>query len=87
MTAVVFLLWHQHPEDEEGKLLGVYSSRDRASARIDEAVTLPGFRRFVDAFTIDEYEVDEDHWTTGFATMDLDGEWVEDPDPSPRDSN
>lgn len=79
--AEVFLLWHQHPEDEEGKLLGVNSTRERAQARTVEARTLPGFRRFPSAFTVDPYEVDEDMWLSGFTQMSEDGAWVDDPDP------
>lgn len=76
----VFLLFHQHDldDDDTSKLLGVYSSRENAQVRIDEARALRGFRRFPDAFTIDEYVIDEDQWTTGFAQTDADGRWLDD---------
>lgn len=79
--AEVFLLWHQHPGDEEGKLLGVYSTKERAEARIVKARSLPGFRRFPSDFVIARYEVDLDQWLTGFATTNDDGGWVEDLEP------
>ena len=41
---------------------------------------LPGFRRYPDGFVIDEYQVDEDKWTEGFAKS-IGDEWVSDPDP------
>ncbi|MEO5837359.1 MAG: hypothetical protein ABIQ73_28565 [Acidimicrobiales bacterium] len=61
-------------------LLGVYSSDEKAQRRIETARLLPGFRRFPNDFIVDEYEVDRDHWTSGFATPLEDG-WVDDPDP------
>jgi hypothetical protein len=85
----VYLLWHQKgPEDDDAKLLGVYSTKAAAESRIDNAVKLAGFRRYPDGFTISLYEVDQDHWTSGFAQVDhdrwvSDGAWVADPDPEP----
>ena len=77
----VFLLWHRHEGDEEGKLLGVYSSAASAQRRRDHAKSLPGFRLFPEDFVIDEYEMDQDQWTEGFAIATADG-WVDDPDPT-----
>lgn len=76
----MFLLFHQHDldDDDTSKLLGVYSSREIAQVRIYEARALRGFCRFPDAFTIDEYVIDEDQWTTGFAQTDADGRWLDD---------
>jgi len=82
----VFLLWHstsQDDPDENAKLLGVYSTRELADARVRTARALPGFRRYPDGFVIDSYEVDAHHWTDGFVTMGVDGEWVPDPEPLP----
>ena len=65
----VYLLWHSREVgggETEDKLLGVYSSREKALARQREAVTLPGFRDFPDDFLIDPYPVDEDKWPEGF---------------------
>lgn len=71
----VFLLFHQYDldDDDTSKLLGVYSSHDRAERRMHEARSLPGFRRFPDAFIIDEYVIDENRWTSGFEQTDADG--------------
>jgi hypothetical protein len=67
----VYLLWHAHDLDEEidVKLLGVYSSEERAAAARAQAKTLPGFRENLAGFHIDGYEVDRDHWTSGFVTV------------------
>jgi hypothetical protein len=79
----VYLLWHEHdPDDDTAKLLGVYSTRERAETRIASAKLAPGFRRFPEAFTVDEYTVDKDEWIEGFVTMGVDGEWVDEPDAS-----
>ena len=85
--STVFLLTHakdaESDDHEDWKLLGVYSTRVRAEARIEGARALPGFRLYPAGFIIDEYVIDEDAWDSGFATMTADNEWEPDPDPSP----
>ena len=67
----VYLLWHSRPlhddpPETDDKLLGIYSSRERAMSRIERAKTNPGFRDYPDAFLIEECEVDRDEWRQGF---------------------
>jgi hypothetical protein len=67
----VYLLWHSHafPDGEiDDKLLGVYSSRERAMNRQPEAAKSPGFRDEPEGFTVSEYQLDDDHWTEGYVT-------------------
>ena len=69
----VYLLWHMQPlanGETDDKLLGVYSSRERALARVQLAKSLPGFIDQPDAFLIDEYSLDIDQWTLGFKILD-----------------
>jgi hypothetical protein len=70
MAAVVYVLWHHYPDepdDDNAKLLGVYSSHAKCEERIESFyTTLPGFSEGKGQFTIDEYPVDEDQWTSGF---------------------
>lgn len=65
----VYILWHHYPDDpddDNAKLLGVYSS-EVAAQRIEKKYKLlPGFSRGEGQFTIDAYEIDEDHWNEGF---------------------
>jgi homoserine kinase type II len=67
----VFLLWHVHDlgEEEDAKLLGVYSSEQKAEAARQRAVALPGFRECPEGFLVDRYELDQDYWTEGYVTM------------------
>jgi hypothetical protein len=68
----VFLLWHIHEiseAEEDSKLLGVYSSHEKAEAARDRAVRLPGFRDSPDAFEIGCCEIDRDEWSEGFVTV------------------
>jgi hypothetical protein len=66
----VYILWHHHPDDpddDNAKLLGVYSSKAIAEQRIETKYRLlPGFSRGEGEFTIDAYEIDRDHWNEGF---------------------
>lgn len=68
----VFILHHAHqitPEQEDVKLIGIYSTRKRAKEARSRTVKLPGFCDAPDGFHIDEYEVDADHWTEGYVTL------------------
>lgn len=67
----VFVVHHAHEigESEEVKLIGIYSSESNAQAAVDRLTQQPGFRDTPAGFSIDPYEVDQDHWAEGFATM------------------
>ncbi len=65
----VFVLQHVHelsPDNEDVKLIGVYSTEDQAKHAIARLVGTPGFCEAPDGFHIDGYELDEDHWTEGY---------------------
>jgi hypothetical protein len=63
----VFLLWHEH--DDDGKLIGVYSSEENAIAARGRVGNKPGFADSPEGFTVDPYRIDEDHWTEGYVTV------------------
>jgi len=71
--ASVFLLFHTNhlPDGEDDdKLLGVYSSKELAEAKIkDKYSHLPGFCESTGEYVIDEYVVDQDCWEEGFVTV------------------
>ena len=62
----VYLLLHVNPNTDHEKLIGVYSTRERASKTKQKYGSLPGFREFPDGYIIDEYRLDEDYWEEGF---------------------
>ena len=67
----VYLLWHTHElEDGESseKLLGAYSTEEKATSRIAAARKLPGFREAPAGFEVAPYVVDRDEWVEGFVT-------------------
>lgn len=67
--SAVFVLQHQYETEEgeeEGKMIGVYTSREEAFAAIARLRGKPGFAQHPDGFSVDEYELNEDHWTEGF---------------------
>jgi hypothetical protein len=65
-------------DNDEEKLIGVYSTKDRAQQAIDRLRDKPGFRDFPERWWIDEFILDKDSaWTDGFVTMypgDIPGE-------------
>jgi hypothetical protein len=67
----VYLLWHARDLDEEidAKLLGVYASEQKAEEARLRVSDQPGFRENPQRFHIDRYEVDQDRWIEGFATV------------------
>jgi hypothetical protein len=67
----VFVLQHSYEdgEHEETKFIGVYATVADAEAAIARVRDLPGFRNHRDAFTINAYEVGQDHWQEGFVSL------------------
>ena len=64
----------QHVRDEDGqdedvKMIGVYSSRENAAEAVDRMKQQPGFSDWPDGFHIDAYPVDQDHWAEGFVDL------------------
>ncbi|MCM1167257.1 MAG: hypothetical protein NC299_04600 [Lachnospiraceae bacterium] len=71
----VYLLWHVHEltddfgSHDEEKLLGVFSTVERANDAIECFKNLEGFKDYpLNCFVTDEYEVDKAMWTEGFFT-------------------
>lgn len=70
--ASVFVLHHVHTQEvdvEDVKLIGVYSSHEKAQAAVTRLGRLPGFVDAPDGFQIDEYRVDQDNWAEGYVTV------------------
>jgi hypothetical protein len=68
----VYVLQHVHALDdgaEDVKLIGVYSTREKAQAAIDRLSQAPGFSQASTGFHIDEYQVDKDQWVEGYSTL------------------
>jgi hypothetical protein len=71
-VAKVFVLQHVHTRDdgtEDVKFIGVYSSRENAQAATIRLGKAPGFSDTPTGFHIDEYQVDKDQWTAGYAAL------------------
>jgi hypothetical protein len=75
-TRVFVVYWMSYDDDgncikgfdrDDCSLIGVYSTCQNAEAAIERAKVLPGFRDYPDYFLIDSYELNKDHWTSGFS--------------------
>jgi len=66
-----FILHHSYEMDgyDQTKLIGLYTSHAEAEQAIERLKDQPGFRDYLDAFSIEEYELNKDHWIEGFATI------------------
>ena len=70
MKTPLYLLWHTYEEEsgaEESKLIGVYSSEERAKEALEKVRIQPGFRDYPDGFEIYEDELDMTDWREGFS--------------------
>jgi hypothetical protein len=65
----LFVLLHSLPETGRVKVVGIYSSLALAEAAKERSMVLPGFADEPDGFTIEQYEVDRDHWQRGFVRL------------------
>ena len=69
---VVFVLHHVRSDDEFGddaKLIGVYSTRERAEAASERLKSQPGFVDHPEGWEISRYRLNKDHWEDGFVTV------------------
>ena len=77
----VYVLWHIHElhddygaHDEE-KLIGIYSTEEKAAEAIEAHKDLEGFRDYpVECFEIHEAVVDRSNWNEGFSTVRYEAE-------------
>ncbi len=73
----VFVVRHVHEFDdgtEDVKLIGVYSTEERANAAVGRLTEHAGFRDTPKGFSVDRYPVDKDHWLGGFETVTSESE-------------
>ena len=71
----VFLLHHVHEfEDghEDSKLIGVYSTEQRAQEALQRVRNQPGFRERPEGFVINEFRLDRHGWPEGYVTIPAD---------------
>jgi hypothetical protein len=64
----LYVVWHVRPvdyQDDTEKLIGIFSSEDRAREAIERLRSKPGFRDFPDCFEISGKGLNETSWTEG----------------------
>ena len=68
----MWLVWHEYERDgcSEIKVIGVFSTRERAEAAVEARRNKPGFSDHPDGFEIMSYVIDRDAaWPDGFITV------------------
>ena len=72
----VFLLWHTHDltddcgTHEEVKLIGVFSSEEKAKKAMEQLKDKEGFRDFpISCFEIAKTKIDRPSWIDGFSLV------------------
>ena len=68
----LFLLHHVREVDDDSddvKLIGIYSSEEKALDALKLVKQQPGFSSFPDGFEISEAVLDHTEWSEGFLTL------------------
>ena len=71
-SRAVYLLQHvarSGRQDEDVKILGIFSSRREATLAIRRFEKLAGFKRYRNGFHVDRYRLNERAWIEGFVTV------------------
>lgn len=69
VASTVFIVFHTRVKDQDNediKLIGVFSSEQLAESAIMSVRTMPGFRDNLDGFSIGEHTIDDIKWREGF---------------------
>lgn len=68
----VYLVQHEHLINgvEDVKIIGIYSTQILAQRAIERAKSLIGFSDTPNGFYMDEYKLDEDHWTEDYIAVE-----------------
>lgn len=64
----VYILQHESEDRTDVKLLGVYANEADAVEAMGRLSRMPGFRDHPAGFSVDAYELSEDHWSSGFTS-------------------
>ena len=68
----VYLLWHEYEEDDDDgdeKLIGVYSTEEKAKQAAEALKDQPGFKDWPQGFNVYSCTLDETSWVEGFVTI------------------
>lgn len=68
----IYILEHVIPKldgEDEMKMLGVYSSRQKARDAVKKYKRLPGFKRYPRNFCVSRSEINKMEWAEGFVSM------------------
>lgn len=68
----VFLVQHSYElnrDEDEVKIIGIFKTYAAAKKAVEKAKLLPGFKKHLNGFYIDEFQLNKIHWDEGFVTM------------------
>jgi hypothetical protein len=75
----IYLIQHSYEVGEDGdydetKIIGVYSSEEKAKQVMQEYILLPGFKDHpIECFYIGKHEIDKEEWAEGFIRIPREG--------------
>lgn len=68
MIDYVYRVTHVNPKNDDIKGIGTYATRAEAEKTVALYKTYKGFKDSPENFYIQRYQVDQAHWSSGYAT-------------------
>lgn len=64
----LYIVCHMYEinEHEEARMIGIFSSVNKANEVIKKHKKLPGFKEYPDGFIVDTCKMEEEDWESGF---------------------
>ena len=67
----VYMLYHETERNNDGKLIGFFSTKEKALEIVDKWKEMKGFRDFPEGFKIRTMIIGKDYYTKGFKSKSL----------------
>ena len=66
-----YMLYHETERNNDGKLIGFFSTKEKALEIVDKWKEMKGFRDFPEGFKIRTMIIGKDYYTKGFKSKSL----------------
>ena len=67
----VYMLYHETERNNDGKLIGFFSTKEKALEIVDKWKEMKGFRDFPEGFKIRTMIIGKNYYTKGFKSKSL----------------
>ena len=64
----VYMLYHETERNNDGKLIGFFSTREKADIEKEKYIKMKGFKDFPEGFKIKTMTIGKSYYTKGFTS-------------------